>query len=649
MMHRQTSVFFPAHLPLVQLDQNARTILERRYLRHNENGEVCEQPEELFWRVARTIAQADTLYDKNADVQAVAETFYRTMTEFRFLPNSPCLRGAGREIQQLFACFVIPIEDSLEDIFEALKITALIHKTGGGTGFNFSRLRPRNSPVRGTGGYSGGPISFMKVFNAATGEVTQGGVRMGANMGILRVDHPDIEEFIDCKMDNVSFTHFNISVSISDAFIQAVENDEDYAIIDPRTNTIVGKKNARMIFDKIVQNAWKNGDPGIIFIDRINASESNMTPKLGNIESTNPCGEQPLLPYESCVLGSVNLAKFANGKDVAWDKLRETVYEAVHFLDNVIDVNCYTIPQIERVTKGMRRIGLGVMGFADMLVARSIPYNSAEAVKTAEEIMSFIDTQAREASEKLAETRGSFPFFADSLYAERNEKPIRNVARTTIAPTGTISTIAGCSSGIEPIFALVHRRKSLWNSQGATAELLVSYKPFEEAARNAGIYSEKLMDKVCQVGSLKGITEVSAELRNVFVTSHDISPDWHIKIQAAFQQHVNNAVSKTINFPYNATLEQVREAYLMSYHMGCKGITIYRDGSRSIQVLHVGSGASAGQPMQTETAPTLAQFIPAAPTDAFSDFAAKCPECSAPIEAAEGCFKCLVCGHSQCS
>lgn len=650
-MHRQTSVFFPAHLPLAQLDNNARTILERRYLRKDEQNTVCESPEELFWRVAWNIALSDTQYDQQADIQETAEVFYRMMAECRFLPNSPCLRGAGRDLQQLFACFVLPIEDSLDSIFETLKLTAVIHKSGGGTGFSFSRLRPRNAPIRKTAGVSSGPVSFMRVYNAATSEISQGGVRRGANMGIMRVDHPDIEEFIDCKLNESALTTFNISVAINDAFVSALEENRDYDIIDPHTDTIVGQKSARMIFEKIVQNAWQNGDPGIVFIDRINASESNMTPALGNIESTNPCGEQPLFPYESCVLGSINLAKFATREGLDWGLLRTTIHDAAHFLDNTIDANHYVTDKIAEMTKGMRRFGLGVMGFADMLIALSIPYDSAEAVKTAEQIMSFIDQEARIASEELAIKRGAFPFFSKSLYATRNEKPIRNVARTTIAPTGTISTIAGCSSGIEPIFALVHRRKSLWKKDVATAELLVVNRQFEMRAREAGIYSQELMEKISDKGTVQGITEIPVELRRIFVTSHDIEAEAHINIQAAFQRHVNNAVSKTINFPHNATLEDVSHAYLRAYHSGCKGITIYRDGSRSIQVLTAGSGTK-----KTEAATTAKHsstesfnFTPATPTTATDNHLVQCPECGAPIEAGEGCFKCLQCGHSQCN
>ncbi|KKT23879.1 MAG: Ribonucleoside-diphosphate reductase [candidate division TM6 bacterium GW2011_GWF2_43_87] len=628
----------PAHLPRPYLDANAQVILEKRYLRRDESGQVCEKPEDLFWRVACNIAEADLLYDKQADVQKQAEEFYCEMAELKFLPNSPCLRGAGRAIQQLFGCYVLPIEDSLEGIFDTLKHMALIHKAGGGTGFSFSRLRGNNAPILKTGGVSKGPISFMRIYDAAASEVTQGGVRLGANMGILNVNHPDIEAFIQCKTDNASLSHFNISVAVDDAFIKAVENDEEYALINPQDGSVAGMRRARDIFDKMVKNAWKNGDPGIIFMERINNSESNMTPALGKIESTNPCGEQPLLPYESCVLGSVNLAKFASEKGIEWDAMGRTVCKAVHFLDNTIDMNHYVIDKIKEMTLGLRRMGLGVMGFADMLITLEIPYDSQQAVVLAEQVMEFINNTARKASEEIAEKRGAFPFFKQSLYYERGEKPIRNVARTTIAPTGTISTIASCSSGIEPIFALVHRRKSLWTSNGASEDLLVVYRPFEEAARKAGIYSEKLMEKVAECGGVQGLFEVPKKMQQVFITSHSIAPEWHIRIQAAFQRHVNNAVSKTINFPNSATIEDVRKSYMLAYHMGCKGTTIYRDGSRPEQVLTVGSKKSSEKKVE------LAQDF-----DSSAHPANRCPECHSDGEMGEGCFKCHSCGHSECS
>lgn len=629
-------VFFP-NLPQVVLDANARTILERRYLKHDDAGKPCETPTDLFWRVATNIAQADALYDDHADLQSTAETFYRMMAELRFLPNSPCLRGAGRELQQLSACFVLPIEDSLEGIFDTLKAAALIHKTGGGTGFNFSRLRAKNTLIKSTGGVSGGPISFMRVFNTAAGEVTQGGVRLGANMGILRVDHPDIEAFITCKSEANSFTHFNISVALDDTFMQAVENDQEYNLIHPHTGAIAGKRRARDIFDMIVRNAWRRGDPGIIFIDRINDSESNMTPALGKIESTNPCGEQPLLPYESCVLGSINVSLFVGNKEILWDALQQTVGDAIHFLDNVIDMNRYALPEIEKMAKGLRRVGLGVMGFADMLIALGVPYDSSDAIAVADKLMAFIDNKAREASERLAEERGAFPFFNQSLYAERGEKPIRNVARTTIAPTGTISTIAGCTSGIEPIFALVHRRKALWNASGATADLLVTYKPLETRLRDRELFTPGLMDELCNQGSARRIFALPDDIRKVFVTAHDIAPEAHVHIQAIFQKHVNNAVSKTINMPHDASESEVKNAYMLAYKTGCKGITIYRDGSISNQVLTVGDTHKEEKKKQEACVP--------------ADYgrAHCCPNCKTLLTAREGCFMCPNCGYSACS
>lgn len=591
---------FPSHLPLPNLDPNAVTILERRYLKKDDDGSVLEEPKDMFWRVARFLAENDKRYDSQADVLKTAENFYLLMSELRFMPNSPCLRGAGRRLQQMSGCFVLPIDDSIDGIFDTLKYTALIHKTGGGTGFDFSRLRPHGDTIGSTGNNAGGPVSFMKIYNATAGEITQGGVRMGANMGMLRVDHPDIEDFITAKSDNVSLTNFNISVSATDKFMEAIGKNEDHELINPRDKKVVRKINAREFFDKIVANAWQNGDPGMIFIDKINNSESNMTPALGQIESTNPCGEQPLLPYESCVLGSINLAKFAKAKDMDWKNLRQTVHDAVHFLDNIIDMNKYVIPEIERMTKGLRRIGMGVMGFADMLITLGIAYDSEEAVEWAQKVMKFINDEAKEASRKLAKKRGPFPWFEKSLYAEMGEPPIRNVARTTIAPTGTISTIASCSSGIEPIFALVHRRKSIWNKQGATADLLVVYEPFRKMAEELGFYSDELMEKISQTGSLHNIKEVPEDIRHLFTIAHDITPEGHIRIQAAFQKYTNNAVSKTINFSNDATIEDVKKSYILAYQMGCKGITIYRDGSRSLQVLTVGDKKEKSTSASTE-------------------------------------------------
>ncbi|MDR1928542.1 MAG: vitamin B12-dependent ribonucleotide reductase [Endomicrobium sp.] len=564
----------------IKLSKNAFTVLQKRYFKKNCKGKIIENPESLFYRVAKTVASADKIYNSNADIKCLTNEFYVIMASLDFLPNSPTLMNAGSTLQQLSACFVLPIDDSINSIFETLKNTAIIHKSGGGTGFSFSKLRPNQDIVKTTLGVSSGPVSFMQVFNAATEAIKQGGRRRGANMGILRVDHPDILEFIVCKDKNNSLNNFNISVAITNEFMNAVEKNEFYNLYNPRNGKIFNKLNAKEVFDKIVNQAWKNGEPGIIFIDTIN--NKNPIHNIALVESTNPCGEQPLLPYESCNLGSINLGHFVKNGEIDWIRLEKIIRISVHFLDNVIDVNDYPIKEIEKVTRSNRKIGLGVMGWADLLLHLGIPYGSEKSLILAKKTMQFIQVKSHEFSEELATIRGAFPNFKKSIYS--NGKPIRNATTTTIAPTGTIGIIASASSGIEPLFAIVYKRL---NCLDGNEEMYEINPIFAKIAKEKEFYSQELIAKIARQGSISEFKEIPNEIREVFITSHDITFLEHVKMQAAFQEFTDNAVSKTINFPNSATNEDVKRAYVLSYKIGCKGITVYRDGSREKQVLNI--------------------------------------------------------------
>lgn len=618
-----------------ELTDNAQLVLRKRILARDADGEVSETPEQMFQRVARSIASADLQYGTTEDAAVSEQTFLEVMTRLEFLPNSPTLMNAGRDLAQLSACFVLPIEDSMESIFATLADTALIQKSGGGTGFSFSQLRPRNDTIASTQGESSGPVSFIRLYNFATEVTRLGGKRAGANMAILRIDHPDIEEFITAKTNPLELNTFNISVAVTDEFMEKVKAGKSYELINPRTGAAAGELDARTVFDRIVESAWRNGEPGVIFIDRIN--RDNPTPELGQIESTNPCGEQPLLPYESCVLGSINLARFHREGGVDYERLKQVVAVGVHFLDNIIDKSEFPIPQIKLKTAGNRKIGLGVMGWADLLLRLGIPYNSEEAILLADEVMGFVSQEATRASTDLARNRGPFPRWQMESIYQNTSQPRRNATVTTVAPTGTISLIANCSSGIEPVYSIAYQRLSF-----GTDRMLFVHPLFEQYAIEHSFYSESLLDKVSRNGSLHDLTDVPYEARRLFVTTHDIAPEWHVRMQAAFQKHIDAAVSKTINFPHSAQIADVEQTYLMAYELGCKGITIYRDGSREKQVLTTQS-KGIREPSTLAAASEVERALPENQLLSRN----MCPDCGSVLQHNGGCLYCT-CGYSVC-
>ncbi len=638
---------------------NSLMVLAARYLVKDENGRVIETPRQLFTRVANTIAAEEAKYGMGQEeVEKTSMEFYDAMTSFKFMPNSPTLMNAGTRLGQLSACFVLPMGDSIEEIFDTVKWAALVHKSGGGTGFSVSRLRPANDMVRTTGGVASGPISFLKVIDAATEQIKQGGKRRGANMGILRIDHPDILNFIVAKESEGVLSNFNISVGITEEFMKALKEDREYYLLNPRTKKPAGRLNAKAVWNLIVTMAWKTGDPGLVFLDRINSSFSNPVPSRGPIEATNPCGEQPLYPFDSCNLASINLAKIVRRTnshyEVDWDELRRITRLGVRFLDNVIDANKYPLPEIDEMTKSIRRIGLGIMGWADMLIKLGIRYDSNEALALAEKVMSFITENARAMSEELAEKRGAFPEFEKSIWYRLGYKPLRNSTVTTIAPTGTISIIAGgASQGVEPIFSIVYMR-NVHESLGYN--LIEINNEFERYSMDRGFYSEELMKGLAGRISIQDVEEVPEDVRELFLTAHDIAPEWHVKMQAAFQKYVDNGVSKTINFPNWATPQDIEKAYRTAYDLGCKGITVYRDGSKSVQVLQSIDRnqkkldeARANHAHRENKGASMEEIRSVAGSYVLmTNKERKCDDCGTVMVSGGGCMTCPKCGFSLC-